>query len=72
MYLVTVNCHGLLMARALFLVAQAVLIGAWAFIWQKRRQSKMAETTNNMSAIHLTADRRFFPATYSNGAYVSN
>ena len=35
------NLLGLLMAGALFLVAQAVLIGAWAFIWQKRRQNSI-------------------------------
>lgn len=55
------NLLGLLMAGALFLVAQAVLIGAWAFIWQKRRQTKMAETT-------IECDRRFY-STYANNAY---
>ncbi len=58
------NLLGLLMAGALFLVAQAVLIGAWAFIWQKRRQSKMAETT-------IESDRRFF-STYANNAYATS
>lgn len=58
------NLLGLLMAGALFLVAQAVLIGAWAFIWQKRRQTKMAETT-------IESDRRFY-STYANNAYASS
>lgn len=61
------NLLGLLMAGALFLVAQAVLIGAWAFIWQKRRQSKLAETS------HGQMDRRFFSSSnYTNNAYVAN
>lgn len=59
------NLLGLLMAGALFLVAQAVLIGAWAFIWQKRRQTKMAETT-------IESDRRFFSTTYANNAYATS
>ncbi|KAK4015822.1 uncharacterized protein LOC116925414 [Daphnia magna] len=59
------NLLGLLMAGALFLVAQAVLIGAWAFIWQKRRQTKMAETT-------IESDRRFFSSTYANNAYATS
>lgn len=55
------------MAGALFLVAQAVLIGAWAFIWQKRRQSKLAETSQDHT------DRRFFSSSnYTNSAYVAN
>ena len=58
------NLLGLLMAGALFLVAQAVLIGAWAFIWQKRRQSKLAETT-------IESDRRFY-STYANSAYATS
>lgn len=58
------NLLGLLMAGALFLVAQAVLIGAWAFIWQKRRQTKMAETT-------IESDRRFY-STYANNAYATS
>ena len=58
------NLLGLLMAGALFLVAQAVLIGAWAFIWQKRRQTKMAETT-------VESDRRFY-SNYANSAYTSS
>ena len=58
------NLLGLLMAGALFLVAQAVLIGAWAFIWQKRRQTKMAETTMDPAS----ADpRMFFPTHYPSG-----
>ena len=60
------NLLGILMSTALFLVAQAVLIGAWAFIWQKKRQTKMAETTQPI------ADNRFFPANYSNGAYINH
>ena len=54
------NLLGLLMAGALFLVAQAVLIGAWTFIWQVCRRfnqfnllpaifsvkGKMADETN--------------------------
>ena len=59
------NLLGLLMAGALFLVAQAVLIGAWAFIWQKRRQTKMAETT-------FESDRRFFSTNYANNAYATS
>jgi len=62
-----INLLGLLMAGALFLVAQAVLIGAWAFIWQKRRQSKLAETSQDHT------DRRFFSSSnYTNSAYVAN
>lgn len=68
------NLLGLLMSGALFLVAQAVLIGAWAFIWQKRRQSKLAQTSHNqLPAVHMTTgDRRFFSTNYANNAYVAN
>ena len=61
------------MAGALFLVAQAVLIGAWAFIWQKRRQSKLSETSHNqLPSVHMSSDRRFFSSNYANSAYSAN
>ena len=56
------------MAGALFLVAQAVLIGAWAFIWQKRRQTKMAETTMDPAS----ADPRIFFPTHYPSAYMNH
>ena len=62
------NLLGLLMAGALFLVAQAVLIGAWAFIWQKRRQTKMAETTMDPAS----ADPRIFFPTHYPSAYMNH
>ena len=45
------NSLGLLMTSALLI--QTVLIGAWAFIWQKRRQNKLTEAT-------IESDRRFY------------
>lgn len=57
------NTLGILMAGALFLIAQVVLIGAWAFIWQKKRQAKMIETT-------VESDQRFYPAGYANSSFV--
>jgi len=59
------NLLSLLMAGALFLVAQAVLIGAWAFIWQKKRQTKMTETT-------IENDNRFFHTAFANSSFVSH
>lgn len=64
------NLLGLLMAGALFLVAQAVLIGAWAFIWQKRRQSKLSETCS--PSPQDERDRRFYAAQFANGSFVSS
>jgi len=63
------NLLGLLMAGALFLVAQAVLIGAWTFIWQKRRQNKLSETTNMTMSLQPAA---FFPTHFTNGAFINN
>lgn len=59
------NLLSLLMAGALFLVAQAVLIGAWAFIWQKKRQTKMTETT-------IEDNNRFFQTAFANSSFVSH
>lgn len=57
------NTLGILMAGALFLIAQVVLIGAWAFIWQKKRQAKMIEAT-------VESDQRFYPTAYANSSFV--
>ena len=63
------NLLGLLMAGALFLVAQSVLIGAWAFIWQKRRQSKLSALTDPNPD---ERERRFYAAQFANGAFHSS
>jgi len=60
-----INTMGLIIAGALFLVAQLVIIIAWTYIWQRKRSAKQQDSINMVDVAVNSLHQLYSPAGYT-------